>query len=95
MPVTGAPRPFKGPTERRGRRANRTILKTPNNPERSEWDSNPRDGFKPPTRFPVVLLRPARTSLQKATSLPTEQRFAQHEIIRSGPWLVKIRAEAV
>jgi hypothetical protein len=33
--------------------------------KRRGWDSNPRDGFKPPTRFPVALLRPTRTPLLK------------------------------
>ena len=28
-------------------------------------DSNPRGGYKPPTRFPVAFLRPARTPLRK------------------------------
>src|SRR5512140_506398 len=27
-------------------------------------DSNPRGGYKPPTRFPVAFLRPARTPLR-------------------------------
>ncbi len=30
---------------------------------RRGWDSNPRDGVKPPTRFRVGLLRPAQTPL--------------------------------
>jgi hypothetical protein len=33
--------------------------------ERRGWDSNPRDGSTPPTRFPIALLRPTRTPLQK------------------------------
>ena len=32
--------------------------------KRRGWDSNPRDGLTPPTRFPVALLRPTRTPLQ-------------------------------
>ncbi len=38
--------------------------------KRRGWDSNPRDGFKPPTRFPVALLRPTRTPLRTTESLP-------------------------
>src|SRR5215213_6442071 len=41
---------------------------------RRGWDSNPRDGFKPPTRFPVALLRPTRTPLRTAESLPDKFR---------------------
>ena len=37
--------------------------------KRRGWDSNPRDGFTPPTRFPVALLRPTRTPLR------TTQKF--------------------
>ena len=33
--------------------------------KRRGWDSNPRDGSTPPTRFPVALLRPTRTPLLK------------------------------
>lgn len=33
--------------------------------ERRGRDSNPRDGLTPPTRFPIALLRPTRTPLQK------------------------------
>ena len=32
--------------------------------KRRGWDSNPRDGSTPPTRFPVALLRPTRTPLR-------------------------------
>jgi hypothetical protein len=33
--------------------------------KRRGWDSNPREGYKPSTRFPVALLRPTRTPLLK------------------------------
>src|SRR5215211_5594058 len=33
--------------------------------KRRGWDSNPRDGSTPPTRFPIALLRPTRTPLRK------------------------------
>src|SRR5215212_9518047 len=33
--------------------------------KRRGWDSNPRDGLTPPTRFPIALLRPTRTPLRK------------------------------
>src|SRR5215204_2220659 len=40
--------------------------------KRRGWDSNPRDGSTPPTRFPVALLRPTRTPLRRCcpVSLP-------------------------
>src|SRR5215210_4706781 len=52
--------------------------------KRRGWDSNPRDGLTPPTRFPVALLRPTRTPLLTFESLadgdrknpPPERRFA-------------------
>jgi hypothetical protein len=43
--------------------------------KRRGWDSNPRDGLTPPTRFPVALLRPTRTPL-----LQTPEEF-----IKSSP----------
>jgi hypothetical protein len=33
--------------------------------KRRGWDSNPRDDLTPPTRFPIALLRPTRTPVQK------------------------------
>src|ERR687890_584560 len=33
--------------------------------KRRGWDSNPRDDLTPPTRFPIALVRPTRTPLQK------------------------------
>src|ERR671913_946160 len=32
--------------------------------KRRGWDSNPRDGLTPSTRFPIALLRPTRTPLR-------------------------------
>src|SRR3954465_10791155 len=31
---------------------------TPRRTERRGWDSNPRGGLTPPTRFPIALLKP-------------------------------------
>lgn len=53
---------------------------------RSEWDSNPRASFNPATRFPVVLLRPTRTSLLEreiVTSAPDKRQSATRLIQQS------------
>jgi hypothetical protein len=50
-----------------------------------EWrrgrDSNPRGGYKPPTRFPVAFLRPARTPLRTANpdEKPVSKKMAERE----------------
>src|SRR5919199_5909154 len=47
------------------------VLPANRQEKRRGWDSNPRDGSTPPTRFPVALLRPTRTPLQlRIKSLP-------------------------
>ena len=53
--------------------ANRSAASSRSNPRisvcQTSWrrgrDSNPRGGYKPPTRFPVAFLRPARTPLRE------------------------------
>src|SRR5919199_2087494 len=40
------------------------VLPANRQEKRRGWDSNPRDGSTPPTRFPVALLRPTRTPLR-------------------------------
>ncbi len=45
---------------------------------RSGRDSNPRDGVKPPTRFPVVLLQPTRTPLRSAACPPQTGAIIAH-----------------
>ena len=59
------PSPFRGARLARKRGATRaTHASTPMtppgdaHPERRGWDSNPRGGLTPPTRFPVALLKP-------------------------------------
>jgi hypothetical protein len=44
-------------------------------------DSNPRGGYKPPTRFPVAFLRPARTPLRtdNRREKPVPKRMAERE----------------
>src|SRR5215216_2354664 len=43
--------------------------------KRRGWDSNPRDGSTPPTRFPIALLRPTRTPL-----LMTREEFTKSSL---------------
>src|SRR5215210_3996215 len=58
---------------KRARSCARTTVFAPRQPilrlqmgeKRRGWDSNPRDGSTPPTRFPIALLRPTRTPLLK------------------------------
>ncbi len=45
---------------------------------RSGRDSNPRDGVLPPTRFPVVLLKPSRTPLRNAGRPPQAGAIIAH-----------------
>src|SRR5215211_158686 len=40
------------------------VLPANRRKKRRGWDSNPRDGSTPSTRFPVALLRPTRTPLR-------------------------------
>ena len=44
-------------------------------------DSNPRGGYKPPTRFPVAFLRPARTPLRTDNphEKPVSKKMAERE----------------
>src|SRR5918997_5431680 len=46
--------------------------------KRRGWDSNPRDGLTPPTRFPVALLRPTRTPLRTRGVYQMEARTKNH-----------------
>src|SRR3712207_752674 len=52
--------------------------------KRRGWDSNPRDGLTPSTRFPIALLRPTRTPLRERRMEFTKMRircYRRHEPI--------------
>src|SRR5215208_1115883 len=52
--------------------------------KRRGWDSNPRDGLTPPTRFPIALLRPTRTPLRERRTGVYQKADALLALLRFG-----------
>src|SRR5918993_2788017 len=62
--------------------------------KRRGWDSNPRDGLTPPTRFPVALLRPTRTPLRTRGVYQMEAKTKNRRLRRTRPVALPYRASS-